>query len=186
MHKKKTWILEERGTKHNQTDSRSPSCHITLLRSPHHKNEIRPLNIYHWFKFLQFLILNAALGDDTTTRLKGTSGLDHILLQTDLSPLYTGHPVPSQHILSRRRVGDNVNSAFTSVHTGLRTKRNTRVPQESAVALCHYEQWSLLGIKMWFIWYTMNLNTFYSTHLRSHKLLGALLLYRLGNEPQYG
>lgn len=62
--------------------------------------------------------MNLVLGDDTGTRLMGTSGLNHILLQSDLFPLYTGYPVPSQHILSYHRVGDNANGAFISLDTG--------------------------------------------------------------------
>lgn len=73
-----------------------------------------------------------------------TSGLNHILLQTDLSPLYTGHPVPSQHTLSRRRVGDNVNSAFTSLHTGFHTKRNTHVP--TGKCCCFVPLWTVVVV----------------------------------------
>lgn len=56
------------------------------------------------------------LGDDIKPRLMGMSGLDHILLQAD--PLYTGYPVPSQHILSYRREGDDVSSALYFLYSG--------------------------------------------------------------------
>lgn len=82
----------------------------------------------------QFPIVDPVLGEDTSTGLMGISGLNHILLQSDPFPLYTGYPVPSQHILSYHTVGDNVNSAFISLHTGLdSTAKNQSGTAETCV-----------------------------------------------------
>lgn len=75
------------------------------LQSPYTKIQPALWIITVALKRPQFPTTDGGVGEGPGTRMEGMSGMDHILLQADLFPPYTGRPVPSWLILSLGGVG---------------------------------------------------------------------------------